>query len=106
MRMIEHSYKVVIFTLLILIIGCSKGVIGGSPAIPFSDTTGTSFVLNATEDQVGDALTNAFGMFKYHESPFLSVINNDWDYLAPNFHPKNGFILYNSNFIRSHLINS
>jgi hypothetical protein len=77
-----------------LLIGCTQNVVGGNPIIPLANTNGTSQVLDFTLPQVEKALTNAFALGKYYGMPFLEVTNSDWDYLAPNWHPRNGYILY------------
>ncbi len=47
------------------------------------------------------ALTNVFELMKYHGMLFLKITNSDWDYLVPNWHPTNGYILYPSSPIAS-----
>jgi len=41
--------------------GCSRGVHGGDPALPLSNSNGTTRVLSADEREVSTAISNAFG---------------------------------------------
>jgi len=75
--------------LLWLAFGCSRGVIGGKPTAPLSDSKGTSSNYVASEEQVLVAITNSF------PTPHW-VLDRAAEsaYLVPGWHATNGLVLF------------
>ena len=75
--------------LLGFLLGCTKGVVGGNPTLPLSDTNGTSQVFEASDSEVTRAISNAFQEdLRYGFSDAVGYSRPD-----KGWHPTNGFVL-------------
>jgi hypothetical protein len=72
-------------------IAWATGVFAGRPCLPLSDAKGTERIFAANDSEVRTAISNAFNQFKYHDLMLTDPIGSDW--LAPGWHPTNGFLL-------------
>src|SRR5690242_1401696 len=57
----------------ILLLGCTRGVVGGNPTLAAASTNGTSRIFEGTEAEIGAAITNAFDGVGYHDMLFVPI---------------------------------
>jgi hypothetical protein len=77
--------------ILSAVIGCSRNVLGGNPALPLASSNGTVHVFALPEGSVTDAITNAF-MTGYRGMILRPAAEEA--YLVANWQPSNGYVLF------------
>ena len=82
----------VMATFVGLAVGCACAAIGGKPALPPSDKSGTARIFDASEAETIAAITNAFADLRYRGMKLDNAVGRQ--YLAPRWHPTNGFVLF------------
>jgi len=87
-------YAIRVFVLavgLILGNGCARGVHGGDPALPLSNTNGTAQTFPVSEKAALDVISNS--LTAGYRGMLLSPAADE-AYLVSNWHPTNGFVLF------------
>ena len=79
-----------------MLCGCSKGVHGGDPALPLSDTSGSAGKFHATESVVRAAISNAFAAPDDNPTGYrgMDLRPAAESFIGPNWHVTNGFVLF------------
>ena len=57
----------------ILLLGCTREVVGGNPTLTAASSNGTSRVFEGTEAKMRAAITNAFDGLGYHDMLFVPI---------------------------------
>lgn len=65
--------------------------LAGNPTLPVSDANGSERMIAVGESQALSVISNTFRLFHYHDMMLSDAPGSD--YLAPNWHPTNGFVL-------------
>jgi hypothetical protein len=81
----------------VLLIGCSKSIHGGDPALPLSNTNGTTRIFPVPENVILVAISNAFATSDDNPDGYRGMDLSpaaQFSYLVPNWHPTNGFVLF------------
>ena len=82
---------------IILIVGGGFGLawvtgrLAGNPTLPLSDVNGSKRMIGVGEARALSVISNTFRLFRYRDMMLSDASGSD--YLAPNWHPTNGFVL-------------
>lgn len=81
---------------VVMLCGCSKGVHGGDPALPLSDTKGTTGIFHAPEILVRAAISNAFAAPDDNPMGYrgMDLRPAAESFIGTNWHVTNGFVLF------------
>jgi hypothetical protein len=93
-RLVVLAVCIAVITFGVVGIVWMAGGFVGRPVLAVSNENGTSRIFRVSEESLKLAITNAFDLFKYPGVLFTSPIGEDW--MAPNWHPTNGYLLQNT----------
>ena len=92
-KLMKHWFLVVIGAVTLgFLSSCTRGVTGGNPKLPLSNTNGTTRVLEGSELALATAITNAFKDLRYREMYLVedTLVRQE---VGHRFSETNGFVL-------------